>query len=175
MIEFFFAGLPIAVLVGANDKAESVAGSDRVSSGGSLCFSCASHLFPRRSAPPECGRGRGTSGSPNANFHRFWGHFLLRCLRKVRRHECPPGVAPRYLQQPRGPTHVGRLGFRFPDRRRLRIRHSSGLGSTDPRRAWFPGSPSIIAVSDFQCHSDGVRCGGDADLVWFRAPSAGAT
>src|SRR6476660_3750253 len=108
----------------ADDKAESVAGSDCVFSGGSLCFSGSFSLLPCASVSPECGHSRRTSRGPDTNLHRFRSHFLFRRLRKVRRHECPAGVAPRYLQQPRGPTHVGRLGFRFSDRGRLRIRHS---------------------------------------------------
>ena len=67
-----------------------------------------------------------------------------------------------------GPADDHRLGFRFPDRGRVRLRHPGGAGGADPGRARFPRRARRHPVPRHEFGAGLVRGRGHADLVRAR-------
>ena len=117
MIEFFFAGLPIMVLVILMTKRNPLPAPVAFLLG-ALCALLVRLIYFGTEVPaPECSRRGRTSGSPLRPFPLFsepYFFFVALEISEVGFHECTPkpGSAA-FPRQSRSPTDVGRVGLSF--------------------------------------------------------------
>jgi hypothetical protein len=101
----------------------------------------------------------------HTDLNRVWRHLFLRRAGTLWCHADAKAVARRCFAQSGGAVDDCWLVIHLSDRGRQRIRHSGGIGRSNPCWAGISSAARCCSVHHYECSSDFVRRRWNSDLV----------